>query len=181
VSSSNFVCITPCTYPITTVLDIMAIIVPSVLRQLVGRQEEHQASVNWLMRCWCGYLSGAMCRSSLASFKSKLVLCFWYWLTQAVLEKRPLNGCSSSTVVKTSQTWQSAQLHSGGYTATSDPERHQWLQWFEADTVKIHRTRLEWFNRLFKNTHKATTVQLTSGIVIRLFHIILTASQKYCL
>jgi len=91
--------------------------------RLVGRQEEHQASVNWLMRCWCGYLSGAMCRSSLASFKSKLVLCFWYRLTQAVLEKRPQNGCSSSTVVKTSQMWQSAQLHSGGYTATSDPER----------------------------------------------------------
>jgi len=26
-----------------------------------------------------------------------LVLPFWYWLTQVVLEKRPLNGCSSST------------------------------------------------------------------------------------
>ena len=34
-------------------------------------------------------------RSSLASFKSRLVLPFWYRLTQAVLEKRPLNGCSS--------------------------------------------------------------------------------------
>ena len=31
--------------------------------------------------------------SSLASYKSRLVLPFWYWLTQAVLEKRPLNGC----------------------------------------------------------------------------------------
>jgi len=27
--------------------------------------------------------------------KSRLVLPFWYWLTQDVLEKRPLNGCSS--------------------------------------------------------------------------------------
>ena len=35
--------------------------------------------------------------SSLASFKSKLVLPFWYQLTQVVLEKRPLNGCSSSS------------------------------------------------------------------------------------
>jgi len=35
--------------------------------------------------------------SSLASFKSKLVLRFWYWLTQVVLEKRQLIGCSSST------------------------------------------------------------------------------------
>ena len=31
--------------------------------------------------------------SSLASFKSRLVLLFWYRLTQVVLEKRPLNGC----------------------------------------------------------------------------------------
>jgi len=30
---------------------------------------------------------------SLASFKSRLVLPFWYLLTQVVLEKRPLNGC----------------------------------------------------------------------------------------
>ena len=38
--------------------------------------------------------------SSLALFKSRLVLPFWYWLTQVVLEKRPLSGCncnSSST------------------------------------------------------------------------------------
>jgi len=32
--------------------------------------------------------------SSPASFKSRLVLPFWYRLTQVVLEKRPLNGCS---------------------------------------------------------------------------------------
>jgi len=32
--------------------------------------------------------------SSLASFKSRLVLPFWYRLNQVVLEKRPLNGCS---------------------------------------------------------------------------------------
>ena len=32
--------------------------------------------------------------SSLAPFKSRLVLPFWYRLTQVVLEKRPLNGCS---------------------------------------------------------------------------------------
>ena len=32
--------------------------------------------------------------SSLASFKSGLVLPFWCRLTQVVLEKRPLNGCS---------------------------------------------------------------------------------------
>jgi len=32
--------------------------------------------------------------SSLASFKSRLVLPFWYCLTQVVLEKGLLNGCS---------------------------------------------------------------------------------------
>ena len=35
--------------------------------------------------------------SSLASLKSRLILPFWYWLTQVVLEKRPLNGCSRSS------------------------------------------------------------------------------------
>ena len=35
--------------------------------------------------------------SSLASFESRLVLPFWYRLTQVVTEKRPLNGCSRSS------------------------------------------------------------------------------------
>ena len=35
--------------------------------------------------------------SSLASFKSRLVFPFSYWLTQVVMEKRPLNGSSSSS------------------------------------------------------------------------------------
>jgi len=34
--------------------------------------------------------------SSLALFKSRLVLPFWYRLSQVVLEKRLLNGCSIS-------------------------------------------------------------------------------------
>jgi len=34
--------------------------------------------------------------TSFASFKSRLDLPFWYCLTQAVLEKRSLSGCSSS-------------------------------------------------------------------------------------
>jgi len=68
---------------------------------------------NWVIGCWCGYVSAARCRlfayrpsdatashpktpSSLASFKSRLVLPSWYRLTQVVPEKRPLNGCSSS-------------------------------------------------------------------------------------
>ena len=35
--------------------------------------------------------------SLMASIKSRLVLTFWYWLTQVVLEKRPLNGSNSSS------------------------------------------------------------------------------------
>jgi len=73
----------------------------SALTLLVGCQEEHLACKNWMMRCWCGYLSGTRCRlfaygpvdaaavpnptSSLASFKSRLVLPFWYQLAQVVL------------------------------------------------------------------------------------------------
>ena len=35
---------------------------------------------------------------SLASFKSRLVLRLWYRIAQVVPEKRPLNGCSSSSM-----------------------------------------------------------------------------------
>jgi len=73
-------------------------------------QEEHLAHKNWVMKCWCGYLSGAKCKwfaygpsdatatpSSLASVKSRIVLPFWYRLMQVVLEKRPLNGCGTGS------------------------------------------------------------------------------------
>ena len=90
------------------------VIASSALTLLVGLQQEHPVCKNCVMRCWCGYLSGARCRlfayslvqlmplhpktpSSLASFKSRLVLPFWYRLAQVVLEKRPLNRCSSSS------------------------------------------------------------------------------------
>ena len=63
------------------------------------------------MRCWCGYLSGleqgADCLhmvqlmplhpktpSPLASFKSRLVLPFWY---PGYLGKEAVNGCNSSS------------------------------------------------------------------------------------
>jgi len=42
----------------------------------------------------CIWPSWCHCHSlSLASVKSRLVLPFWYWLTQVVPEKGPLNGC----------------------------------------------------------------------------------------
>jgi len=76
----------------------------------------------WVMRCWCGYLSGARCRlfaygpadataipkpHNLLPPLSRLVSPFWYWLTQVVLENRPLNGCNSSSTTCTSNQRQS--------------------------------------------------------------------------
>jgi len=63
---------------------------------------------NRVVGYWRGYQSGARCRlaygpadalplTALAPIKSRLVLPFWYRLSQVVLEKRPLNGCSSSS------------------------------------------------------------------------------------
>jgi len=56
------------------------------------------------MRCWCGHAGclhmvqlmplPSQTQLSLASVKTRVVFPFWYWLTQVVLEKRPLNGCS---------------------------------------------------------------------------------------
>ena len=77
----------------------------SALTLLVGRQEGHPACKKlsggvlvWLS-VWskvhtCIWPSWCHCHSlSLASVKYRLVLPFWYWLTQVVLEKGPLNRC----------------------------------------------------------------------------------------
>jgi len=87
----------------------------SALTLLTGLQEEHPASRNWVMKCWCGYLSGARCRSFaygladataipkphylLPPLNPDRVLPFWYQQAQVVLEKRPLNGYSSSIYI----------------------------------------------------------------------------------
>ena len=48
----------------------------------------------------CIWPSWCHCHSlSLAPVKSRLLLPFWYRLTQVVLEKRPLNSCSSSSSI----------------------------------------------------------------------------------
>jgi len=77
----------------------------SALTLLVGRQEGHPACkkqsggvLAWIS-VWsevqtCIWPSWCHCYSpSLAPVKSRLVLPFWYRLTQVVLEKRSLNGC----------------------------------------------------------------------------------------
>ena len=51
------------------------------LTLLVGRQEEHPACKNWVMRCWCGYLSGA---------RSRL---FAYGPADATASQNPIISC----------------------------------------------------------------------------------------
>jgi len=84
----------------------------SALTLLVGQEEGHPACkklsggvLAWLS-VWsevqtCIWPSWCHCYSlSVAPVKSRLVLPFWYRLTQVVLEKRPLNGCSCSSKVR---------------------------------------------------------------------------------
>ena len=80
---------------------------PSVLwRCWLGGRKGIRPVKNWAVGCWCGYLPGELhmsqtcicpiwchCHSlSLVSVKSRLVLPFWYRLTQVVQEKGPLNA-----------------------------------------------------------------------------------------
>ena len=101
----------------------------SALKLLVGRQEEHPASKNWVMKCWCDcdYLSGARCRlfahgpaDATAIPKPYNLLpplnSDWFYLPGTglpakILEKRSLNGCSSS-----SSSFYSRKIHFPGTT-----------------------------------------------------------------
>ena len=86
-----------------------SVLVPSVLWRcwLGGRKGIRPVKNEWwgvgVVVCleWGAGLHMAQlihCHSlSLAPIKSRLVLPFWYRLTQVVLEKRPLNGCSIYT------------------------------------------------------------------------------------
>jgi len=151
----------------------------SALTLLVGRQEEHPACKNWVMRCWCGYLSGVMCRLfafgpadatayqnqyeiSLASFKSRLVLPFWYRLTQVVLEKRPLNGCSSS----------SCNTHPELKKHFSSCERefltYDLCLWTLLDSIKVNQHAKYLGQRSFSS--RTTVHQKDAGTLNRLFH-----------
>jgi len=78
---------------------------PSVLwRCWLGGRKGIRPVKNWVVGCWHGYVSGARCRLAygpadatatathcLAPVKSRLVLSFWYRLTQVDLEKGSLN------------------------------------------------------------------------------------------
>ena len=51
-----------CSLALKQFCPLVIMVMPSVIWLLVGHQEEHPACKNWLMRCWCGYLSGVRCR-----------------------------------------------------------------------------------------------------------------------
>jgi len=53
----------------------------SDLTVLVGHQEEHPACKNWVMRCWCGYVSGTRCRL------------FTYGPADATASQNPVMSC----------------------------------------------------------------------------------------
>jgi len=74
----------------------------SALMLLVGRQEGHPACKNWVVRYWCGYLSGARCKwfaygpadapatpSSLAPVKSRMVYLSGAGLPRLSWKKKP--------------------------------------------------------------------------------------------
>jgi len=54
-----------------------------------------EVQIVYIWFSWCNCHPKSL--SSLALFKSRLILPFWYRLTQVILEKRPLSGCSSSS------------------------------------------------------------------------------------
>ena len=72
---------------------------PSVLWHcwLDARKSIHPVKIEW----WgVGVATAIPKPNHLVPHKSRLVLPFWYRLTQVVLKKRQLNGCSSSSVYK---------------------------------------------------------------------------------
>jgi len=72
---------------------------PSVLWHcwMDARKSIHPVKIEW----WgVGVATAIPKPNHLVPHKSRLVLPFWYRLTQVVLKKRPLNGCSSSSVYK---------------------------------------------------------------------------------
>ena len=77
----------------------------------------------------------AASQNPLASFKSTLVLLFWYRLIQVVLDKRPLNGCSSSS---------SSPLAASTETSVQDCMSGMRIDYFKSTDVLIcgHSTRL---------------------------------------
>jgi len=102
-----------------------------------------------------------------ASFKSRLVLPFWNRHTQVVLEKRRLNGCSSSWLALTTVVYSMAYLwHDGVVVSTSESCAYLLLFYFTgfffqsflvlcddyADHISFWHTHAHMFNSPFSGT-----------------------------
>ena len=74
---------------------VIILVVFSSLMLLVGLQEGHPAGKkNWVVGCWCGYLSGARCRLAYGSANATATHCLTSVKFRLFLpEKGLLNGC----------------------------------------------------------------------------------------
>ena len=99
-----------------SVIFISWICLPSVLWHCwLGVRKRIWPVKNWVIRWWHGYLAGVRCKwfeygpadaTAICCFiKIQLVWPFWCWLTQVVLEKRPLNGVCLSLFHKLDMTY----------------------------------------------------------------------------
>ena len=76
-----------------------SMLVPSVLWCCwLGGMKGIWPAKNWVVGCWSGYLSGALCRLACGLAEATTTHChwflpFWYWLTRVVLDKGPWNVC----------------------------------------------------------------------------------------
>ena len=134
---------TPTTSSSSIYLQLSSSVLPSVLWHcwLVIRKSIRPVKI-WVMRCWCGYLSVARCRlfaygsadataipkpnNLLASFKSKLVLLFWYRLTQVVPKKGRKTDVVSSSIADAERKsqWKSTKITTTSLLLGKIGERH---------------------------------------------------------
>jgi len=133
----------------------------SALALLVGRQEEHPACKNWVVRYWHGYLSGTRCKlfafgpSSLAPFKSRMVWLCRCRLTHVVLEKRPLTGRSSSC--SRGAYWPGGRIVTVELAKSERPTRLSARHWYRPESDVLVRRMYSREPRLHR-THNDTTL-----------------------
>ena len=153
---------------------------------LVGRQEVHPACKKlsggvlvWLsvwrevQTCIC--LSWCHCHSlSLASFKSRLVLPFWYRLTWVVPDKRPLNGCVCSVTENSILMISCIAFYtplSFSNTATDCGKITAYRKLHDYFTVFGFMSVFETFYDVLKHSIKVFTFVTVLFLVLRLLHL----------
>ena len=112
--------------------------------------------------------------SSLASFKSRLVLPFWYLLTPVVLENRPLNGCNSSSPGSTCCCFRSTSLHCSEEVLLSAESYTSWLDnvksfHYKSNLLNQQLCSLFWRKLFISNYFHILVIQYTRVQVQRPF------------